>query len=211
MKQKTTVKKTSSRSKHDAGRIVEDAEWLRRSLIEQLTVTRKSLGLTQAELAERVGCARMTVQRAETITEGTSLETFLVLALALNLFPMFRFDEGQKGYTMPQDLIHRGLCHERTQRNPEWRSTQREAVFAKAWEEINEVCPVGVQAILPALIPEITQPQATAAATVIQWLGSDVGFAFLKETLEKAGYDLLDARGVAGQKKLGTQRSGGFA
>lgn len=192
MKKKAPTKKTVSRAKHKTNRIIEDAEWLRRTLIEQLSTARKALGLTQAELAERVGCARMTVQRAETVTEGTSLETFLLLALALNLFPMFTLGEDSKDSPLPQDLVHRGLAHDRTRHHPEWRSTQREAAFAKAWEEVNEVRPVGIQPILPALIPGVTQSQATTAATIIQWLGSEVGFAFLTETLGKAGYDIAD-------------------
>lgn len=35
---------------------------------------------------------------------------------------------------------------------------------------------------------ELTQRDATVAASVVQWLGTNVGFCFLEETLRDAGY-----------------------
>lgn len=41
---------------------------------------------------------------------------------------------------------------------------------------------------------ELTQDEATAAATVVQWLGSNVGFSFLEEALRDAGYRIVTDR-----------------
>ena len=46
--------------------------------------------------------------------------------------------------------------------------------------------------VLPVLLPGCTQEQATACATVMQWLGTDVGFQFLRQTLAQAGYSIVD-------------------
>ncbi len=185
----------------DQLRLGESAGFKRIELIRQLEATRKALGLTQAELAERIGVARMTVQRAEDIEEsGPGLETFLLLALAMNLHPLLKAEENGEYPPLPQDLIHRGLSHARTRHDLQWRDRQREAAFATLWEEENEHQPVGVQAPVPSLIPGITQPQATAAATVIQWLGSGVGFDFLTRALKAAGYSIVDDRSKPQEK-----------
>jgi hypothetical protein len=53
---------------------------------------------------------------------------------------------------------------------------------------------MGLGAILPTLVPDITPSQARVAATVVQWLGSDVGFDFLRRTLAIAGYAIVDVK-----------------
>lgn len=37
----------------------------------------------------------------------------------------------------------------------------------------------------------VSQETATTVATIIQWLGAPIGFAFLSQTLEKAGYRVI--------------------
>ncbi len=70
----------------------------------------------------------------------------------------------------------------------------REVAFAKLWQEENETRQLAAAAYgctLEILIDRpITQENATDAATLIQWLGSNVGFCFLNEALKKAGYKI---------------------
>ena len=40
----------------------------------------------------------------------------------------------------------------------------------------------------PLTIPEVTQAEATAAASVVQWLGSNCGWSFMEECIRKCGY-----------------------
>lgn len=37
-------------------------------------------------------------------------------------------------------------------------------------------------------IISVSQETATAVATIVQWLGSPIGFSFLEQTLKIAGY-----------------------
>lgn len=53
-----------------------------------------------------------------------------------------------------------------------------ERAFAEQWAVENEMTPTSPPLLLQ-LIPDCTQEQATAVATVIQWLGSNVGQGFL--------------------------------
>lgn len=176
----------------DPNRLQEDMQALKDSLIKHLGETRKHLGLTQAELAERTGIARMTVQRAEAPETGTSLDTFLLLALALNLRPSLTSIENGPQAPLPYELVHRGVAHNRTQRDLQYRDRQRERAFSQAWEALNSR-PLSTP-LVSTLLDGANQAQASAAATVIQWLGSEVGFAFLTEALESAGYELQDTR-----------------
>lgn len=115
-----------------------------------------------------------------------------------------------------QQVSHRSKEYERTEYH------LYEAAFAKAWEEENT--PVygvnyGLGALTLLLSPQRpgkfwqgwnvhypTQEEATAAATVIQWLGSNCGYGFLCEVLEKCGYTLtgkgLPHGGYIGQTSL---------
>lgn len=95
-------------------------------------------------------------------------------------------------------LVHRGIYYES-------RTTiadavgKREKAFADAWIEENKLrrhftmvqfsCSK-LEALMirdDHLIP-VSQDTATAVATIVQWLGSPIGFAFLEQTLKKAGY-----------------------
>jgi transcriptional regulator with XRE-family HTH domain len=175
----------------------EQTEALQEALLTQLTETRKALGLTQAELANRTGMSRMTVQRAEAPGADPQLSSFLAIALALNMLPQLRAQDEELGPPAAQDLVHRGLHHNRSQHDLQFRDREREASFAAAWEAANNQDTRGLTAVAPLmseLVPGCTQDQASASATVIQWLGSELGFIFLEEALGKAGYALVDKR-----------------
>lgn len=96
----------------------------------------------------------------------------------------------------PSKLIHKGFSYSRTQMVQNFRDTTREKALAEKWE-IDNPAPgqFGIQPILNALVPDCTQRDAQVAATVIQWLGSEVGFNFLKEALGSVGYDITERSG----------------
>lgn len=170
------------------------AEMLRGKLLDELGLARKTQGLTQTELAQRIGVNRMTVARAEADGADPLLSTFLAMAQALGRQVRVT-GAGEAGAApLPRDLVHRGLSRNRTQHHPDWRDRQREKALAQSWEAVNRDEGVGLSPILPSLVPGCTQEQATACATVIQWLGSDVGFDFLQRALERAGYSLIDKK-----------------
>jgi len=84
-----------------------------------------------------------------------------------------------------------------------------EKAFADLWEEANGSNRGAVnfgQGLLQDLFMErdtfnwascvhqITDNERYVAATVVQWLGTNCGFAFLMEALRKAGYRIVDER-----------------
>jgi hypothetical protein len=101
-------------------------------------------------------------------------------------------------------LTHRGHHHNRTLVTEHWRSIQRERAFAKHWERENVEDDLfakiqsdgsgGTNAHSLKLLGEVNQQTAAGAAGAIQWLGSDVGFEFLKAALADAGYDIVDSK-----------------
>ena len=104
---------------------------------------------------------------------------------------------------MPADkLIHRGVWYD-TRANIDDPVGKREKAFADAWEEENQ--PRGhfsrawgpelstLQALMRKddnLVP-VSQETATAVATVVQWLGTPIGWGFLEGALRQAGYVVL--------------------
>jgi hypothetical protein len=89
----------------------------------------------------------------------------------------------------------RGYGYERTQHNA------LEKAFADAWEQENQPRP-GINhggGILQDLfynragrpIHEVTDSERMVAATVVQWLGTNVGFSFLTEILRKQGFRII--------------------
>lgn len=91
----------------------------------------------------------------------------------------------------PAPLVHTGFAHSRTQVSNGAIDTQREKAFVKAWIEANPpASPYGKQPILHALVPQCQGRDAQVAATMVQWLGSQVGFHFLSEALACAGYEI---------------------
>lgn len=177
--------KPTEQSAEQVKALQKNSELLQAVLIKELAHARKIQGLTQAQLAERMGRTRMTIQRAESDLSGVGLATFVELALALGYAPELRAPS-QAGTSAL--LRHRGVHHSRTTRELEFKDRQREASFASGWESINAYSGVGLAPILETLLPGATQEQATAAASAIQWLGTDVGFGFLCNVLAAAGY-----------------------
>lgn len=173
------------------------AECVQASLMSQLATARQGLGLSQAELAARAGTSRMTVQRCEAENADTTLSTFLALALALQLTPRLHgAEEGNSESYVPasKDIIHRGTHYNRTKHDLQWDDRKREQALAQAWEAANEHRDVGLAPILQTLVPHHTQEQASAVATVIQWLGTEIGFEFLSRALARAGYQVTERK-----------------
>jgi hypothetical protein len=155
-------------------------------------------GLTEPTMPPRLGAVQRIVDKLLrhtycTFEEARTLDAFLA--------PL----HGAKDPEGP--LVHRGAHHGRTLHE----SSTLEKAFADAWEKDNlrESAP---QPILCALLrsPEVpsrplsgfderpwyfgeppTQRDAIVAATVIQWLGSNVGRCFLAEVLKAEGWAIL--------------------
>lgn len=70
----------------------------------------------------------------------------------------------------------------------------REVAFASQWEKENVGRALSMHSYggtLDQLLNRcVDQKTATDVATVIQWLGSNVGFSFLHEALQRCGYKL---------------------
>jgi len=163
-------------------------------LQRQLSDSQDRLGLTNVEVGKRTGLSRLTVQRAKTREGDPQLSTFVAIAAAVGLNPMLIGQADKPGQIWERNIVHRGLSYNRLKRDPSWRDTQRETAIAKAWETANAFEGTAFSPIMKHLIPEHTQAQASAAATVLQWLGSDVGFDFLCKTLESSGYAVTDTK-----------------
>lgn len=180
---------------------VESTDVLQETLLSKLTESRKALGLSQSELAERIGKGRQTVLRAESEGADPQLSTFLSMALAMGLVPALQAPDSEWSAPLPRDLVHRGYAHVRTKHNLEWSDRRRESALSKSWEAANVDQTYGVSPVLPALVPNCTQDQASACATVVQWLGTDVGFEFLTRTLAVAGYAITEVPNEVPKKK----------
>lgn len=172
------------------------SEQVRLNMLGRMALQREQLGLSQGELAIRAGVSRMTVQRAEVENGNVSLDSFCQLAVALGMTPtLMAPGESVQGDGDPRSavttvMVHRGLHHNRTQRANDSRDRNRELSLANSWEKANAEGSCFTPT-LQALLPGYTQDQATAAASVMQWLGSDVGFDFLTRALGVAGYDVV--------------------
>ncbi|MBC8738553.1 hypothetical protein F6X40_17480 [Paraburkholderia sp. UCT31] len=164
-----------------------------RGLLGSIARQQEALGLTNVELAKRVGVSRMTIQRSREQDADPQLSTVVAMALAVGLTPSVDAS-GAAGHLLERDIVHRGLAHNRLKRDRKWRDTQRETALAVAWEAANDYAGPGLEPVMKHLVPNYDQAQASAAATVLQWLGSDVGFIFLERALKQAGYKLVDER-----------------
>jgi transcriptional regulator with XRE-family HTH domain len=195
-------------------RVAEDvkqvAELVRAKLVGQLAAARTALGLSQAELAERAGTNRMTVQRVE--AEGgtaPSLSTFVQLALSLNMTPRLLADtaNGDPDQFRPtsEAIVHRGYAFNRTKSDLEYRDRRREAALSRAWLDAN-ADNRSLEPLMNYLVPQHTQDQASAAATAIQWLGSEQGFSFLQRALDAAGYAIVDHDAAPAKRRLKPDR-----
>lgn len=174
----------------------ETANVVKQTLLASLSARRSALGLTQAELANRAGVSRMTVQRSESPGADMSLSSFVAMGLATNMTVRLVADTSSDDPDVFKpswrDLVHRGTSYNRTQHDLGYRDRQREAAFATNWEAANPAEQQGLAPMLQTLVPQHTQDQATAVATVVQWLGSEVGFDFLTKVLAEAKYSIVD-------------------
>lgn len=157
-------------------------------LLGALRKARESASFTQEQLAQLAGLSRMTVARAEAPDADVQLSTFLQLAGALGFHATLTPPKADVSGA-PRAVTHRGVAYNRVtgaaaQRNPQ------EASLAKAWEAVNAPNP-HLTPMLESLMPGHTQEQATAAATVIQWMGSEVGMDFLQRALAQCGWQLV--------------------
>lgn len=182
---------------HTAANVADVEDVVRNTLLGELRTARVSLQLSQTEVAERAGLSRMTVQRAEGENADVSLATFTKLALAVNLTPRLvaasAVANGDPDQYRPPagDIVHRGLAHNRTRHSLTDRDRQRERELSKRWEAANSANPV-LPPLLESLVPGHSQEVASAVATVVQHLGSEVGFGFLRNALEAVGYEIVD-------------------
>lgn len=110
-------------------------------------------------------------------------------------------------------IVHRGKYYERTQNE----HSKLEKAFADQWEIENTritgspVClsllctrqalPNETTMFLFGRIQQkpLTQGMATDAATIIQWLGSNVGFCFLEMALDRAGFKIVKKEAANGR------------
>lgn len=112
----------------------------------------------------------------------------------------------------PAGLTHRGVMAHRLNYDQKWHGNRRENAFALAWERENamtgELRVTGAtrdeRGILDSLLSErsnmlfydekrlapYNQEAAVIAATVMQWLGTNIGFGWLENTLDEAGYTI---------------------
>ena len=102
-------------------------------------------------------------------------------------------------------IIHRGKYYERTKSE----HSKLEKAFSDQWEvENTRITGGGVCLSLLCTrianpgestmfwdnriqVKPLTQDMATDAATIIQWLGSNVGFCFLEMALDRAGMKIV--------------------
>lgn len=73
---------------------------------------------------------------------------------------------------------HQGFNSHRLKDNP------REVAFSKQWQEEQALGRV-LHYILPAK-PTVTERDEAVAATVVQWLGSNVGMSFLEQVIRSS-------------------------
>ena len=100
------------------------------------------------------------------------------------------------------------IRHEGFWANRLTRDNPREKAFARQWSKVNEDGAAGP--IIAYLVARCTSPvgplyrsaeelapycqqTASIAATVAQWLDSNIGFAFLREALNGCGYEIVTA------------------
>ena len=101
-----------------------------------------------------------------------------------------------------QGSINRGYMYERVSTHP------REAVVARRWEEACEhkphinhgygtlqdlfFKPAGRGMFFDTCIHEVTDVEKYVVATVVQWLGSNIGMNFIESALRDCGYRVIE-------------------
>ncbi|MDU8350842.1 hypothetical protein RYA05_02920 [Pseudomonas syringae pv. actinidiae] len=121
--------------------------------------------------------------------------------------PAVELPQAPKEEADPKDLSHRSIHYRRTEVTGQavCRASRREKALSQAWEGVNvreSMPPIlatllsksgGTNLYAMQMVSPFNQSAATAAATVIQWMGSEGGFDFLKQALEVSGYTIVDA------------------
>lgn len=112
----------------------------------------------------------------------------------------------------PSPVVHEAVGKHRCEHlHDGW--TNREKIFADKWKQENDPPPflnsgIGILTHLlcsrPAKFPSIpggheiychlTQEEATAAASAIQWLGSNCGWCWLEDCIRACGFDVVMRR-----------------
>ena len=94
---------------------------------------------------------------------------------------------------------NRGMVYHRIAENKKYNYNNTEEAFIKRWNQKR----VGESKHLPTLFSfiekdnkvkrklKITFRERFIVATIIQWLGSNCGICFLKESLRDAGYEIV--------------------
>lgn len=168
-------------------------------LIDKIRHEQEVLGLTDVEVAARSQLSRMTVQRLKDEDSNPRLDSLIALSAAVGLNVELIKTAQLERYTDERTVIHRGLSRHRLKGNLAESDVKRELAFANAWEAANEsrTC---LPSLMHSLVPGHTQEQATAAATAVQWLGTSLGFDFLSEMLDSAGYEISE-KGASKKKR----------
>ncbi|MCC5612549.1 hypothetical protein LC612_39110, partial [Nostoc sp. CHAB 5834] len=112
---------------------------IQEGLLSELIRHRNDAGLTQADLAERMGSSRMTVARAEAPGADLKLSSFVAMTAALGFVPRLTpipspvsvVPKNQEAEELAPRIpvskhVHRGYAHNRTKVDLQWRDRQRE-------------------------------------------------------------------------------------
>ena len=80
-----------------------------------------------------------------------------------------------------------GFCANRLEEDPSQPGSKnpREVTFAELWDEMNKVGHGGQPSFVERMIPNCTDRDIQVAATIIQWLGTNVGIDMIREAAER--------------------------
>lgn len=113
----------------------------------------------------------------------------------------------------PSSVVHEGAEHDRTAHvHDGW--LNREKIFSDKWKSTNHppsflnrgmgtllwlVCSRPSKSdtfFAPSheIYRHLTQPEATAAASAIQWLGSNCGWCWLEDCIRACGFDIVRSK-----------------
>lgn len=119
-----------------------------------------------------------------------------------------------KGHMVPQSLIvelqrdmeYECLVHQSgmspLRRHDGSHSGDRERAFHDQWSKEQSAGfgsgPLFRQMLSNLDLLPMTQRDATIAATLVQWLGTNVGFCFLEQALRRCGYEIVKVESCGG-------------
>jgi DNA-binding XRE family transcriptional regulator len=173
-------------------RIFEEADQLKDGLLGALRTRRRQLGISQIDLADWIDVRRQTVSDGELHRANFSLSTLVRWVRALDLTATLNAKDDEVSNGVHTLWVNR--------RKYDLREEQRICALAESWKHANQQRSLGLGAVLATLVPGVTPSQSRAVATMIQWLGTELGFDFLKRTLALAGYAIVDVKHDTGEK-----------